>query len=263
MYSTRRRRLARILAFALAVALTIAACGGGRGAPAAATPRPGSAERPIILAAVPFADAARLTAGVTTIAAALEQATGLKWKVNIPTSYAATIEGMCAGQIDIAFLAPLAYALAADKGCADVMLASLFGQSATYNGQILVRADSGITDVKGLRGKRFAFVDPLSASGTLYPSLLVRQQGGEDPKTFFKEMIFAGGQAAHHGHRQDARYPERQRLRATRDPGRDPRSDHGGAHRLRRDRRWEEDAQGHFRHRRVSRRRQRLLRVRA
>ncbi len=123
----------------------------------------------------------------------MERATGLRWKVTVPTSYAATIEAMCAGQIDIAFLAPLAYALAADKGCADVMMASMFGQSATYNGQILVRTDSGITDVKGLRGKRFAFVDPLSASGTLYPSLLMKQQGGEDPKTFLRETIFAGG----------------------------------------------------------------------
>lgn len=193
MERTRRRHPTRILAAALAAALTISGCAGGAGAPAPATPRPGTAERPIVLAAVPFADAGRLTAGVTAIAAAMEQATGLKWKVAIPTSYAATIEGMCAGQIDIAFLAPLAYALAADKGCADVMLASLFGQSATYNGQILVRSDSGITDLKGLRGKRFAFVDPLSASGTLYPSLLVRQQGGEDPKTFFSQTLFAGG----------------------------------------------------------------------
>ena len=50
------------------------------------------------------------------------------------------------------------------------MLASKFGNDVTYKGQILVRTDSGITDIKGLKGKKFAFVDPLSASGTLYPS---------------------------------------------------------------------------------------------
>lgn len=73
------------------------------------------------------------------------------------------------------------------------MLASKFGSDVTYKGQILVRTDSGITDIKGLKGKKFAFVDPLSASGTLYPSLLVKQKGGEDPRTFFKETVFAGG----------------------------------------------------------------------
>jgi len=70
-----RSQLARILAPALAAALTVAACGPGPGpgSPVAATPRPGSPERPIVLAAVPFADAGRLTAGVTAIAAAMER----------------------------------------------------------------------------------------------------------------------------------------------------------------------------------------------
>src|SRR5438445_9042329 len=33
-----------------------------------------------------------------------------------------------------------------------------------------VKADSGITDINGLKGKKFAFVDPLSASGYVYPT---------------------------------------------------------------------------------------------
>jgi len=183
------------VALILAAIISGACAGGGGSAPASATKtlRPGSFERPIVLAAVPFSDAGKLSAGVTAIAAAMERSTGLKWKVAVPTSYAATIEALCAGQVDIAFLAPLAYALAADKACADVMLASKFGNDVTYKGQILVRTDSGITGVLGLKGKKFAFVDPLSASGTLYPSLLVKQKGGEEPRTFFKETVFAGG----------------------------------------------------------------------
>lgn len=191
-----QRTSARVVLFLSLLALLSGACSGTVGsapASAAKTPRPGSFERPIVLAAVPFSDAGKLSAGVNAIAAAMEKSTGLKWKVAVPTSYASTIEGLCAGQVDIAFLAPLAYALAADKGCADVMLASKFGNDVTYKGQILVRADSGITDVKGLKGKKFAFVDPLSASGTLYPSLLVKQKTGEEPRTFFKETVFAGG----------------------------------------------------------------------
>src|SRR3546814_14797009 len=53
--------------------------------------------------------------------------------------------------------------------CADVMLGTLRKDetgalSTTYKSQILVRADSGITDIKGLKGKKFAFSDPLSRS---------------------------------------------------------------------------------------------------
>lgn len=52
---------------------------------------------------------------------------------------------------------------------------------------------SGITDLAGLKGKKFAFVDPISASGYLFPSLLVKNKTGQEPKTFFASTIFAGG----------------------------------------------------------------------
>src|SRR3990170_663109 len=150
------------------------------------------------MAFVPSQDTARVTASGKAIAASLETSTGLKWDVTVPTSYAATIEGMCAGQIDIAWLAPLSFALAKQRNCADVMLSSLRKDetgklSTTYNSQILVRTDSGINDIKGLKGKKFAFSDPLSTSGRLFPTIAVKEQGGEDPKTFFSETIFAGG----------------------------------------------------------------------
>lgn len=150
------------------------------------------------MAFVPSQDTARITASGKAIAASLEKATALKWDVKVPTSYAATIEGMCAGQIDVAWLAPLAYVTASQKNCADVLLASVRNDengkpSTTYNSQIIVRADSGINDLKGLKGKKFAYVDPLSTSGTLFPMVEIKKQTGEDPKTFFGQTIFAGG----------------------------------------------------------------------
>ena len=191
-------------------ALIVAACGGTAqpgapsvaptAAPATAAPTQalGTADRPIVMAFVPSQDTARITASGKAIAASLEASTGLKWDVSVPTSYAATIEGMCSGQIDIAWLAPLSFALASQRNCADVMLGTLRKDetgalSTTYNSQILVRADSGINDIKGLKGKKFAFSDPLSTSGRLFPTILVKNETGEDPKTFFSETIFAGG----------------------------------------------------------------------
>jgi phosphonate transport system substrate-binding protein len=192
----------------LTLGLVVAACGGTTTTPpaqtgaaatqaAAKTPRLGSFDRPIVMAFVPSQDTARITASGKAIAGSLEKATALKWDVKVPTSYAATIEGMCAGQIDIAWLAPLAYVTANQKNCADVMLASIRNDetgkpSTTYNSQILVRSDSGINSIKDLKGKKFAFVDPLSASGTLFPMVSIKKETGEDPKTFFSQTIFAG-----------------------------------------------------------------------
>jgi phosphonate transport system substrate-binding protein len=160
--------------------------------------RIGSFDRAIVFAFTPSQDVARITASGNAMASALAQATGLRWKVSVPTSYAAQIEAMCAGQADVAAIASLQMTLMLDKGCGTPILGALRkdekGQLATtYNSQILVQTASGITDLNGLKGKKFAFVDPISASGYLFPSLLVKTKTGQEPKTFFSSTIFAGG----------------------------------------------------------------------
>lgn len=194
------------LGWALVAILLITACSGGTsssggasGTPGATkTARIGSFDRPIIFAFTPSADVARITASGNAIASALATATGLRWKVTVPTSYAAEIESVCAGQTDIAAIAPLQMTLLLDKQCGDPILSALRKDdtgklSTTYQSQILVRSDSGITDLNGLKGKKFAFTDPISTSGYLFPTLLVKQKANQEPKTFFSSTVFAGG----------------------------------------------------------------------
>jgi len=63
--------------------------------------------------------------------------------------------------------------------------------SATYRGIIVARKDSGLKSLAELQGKRFAFVDPKSASGYVYPRAMLVEKG-INPDSFFKETIFAG-----------------------------------------------------------------------
>lgn len=188
-----------ILTLGFAALLVTAACGGGPGgAPAGATgtpkgPRLGSIDRPLIIAFVPSQETQKVLTSGDKVASALSQLTGLKFKAQVPTSYAATIEGMCSAKVDVAFLTPLSYVLAKDKGCATYLLTSVRDGSPTYRGQIRVRADSGITDIAQLQGKKFAFSDPLSTSGSMYPQLLVKQKSGKTAKEFFSDVLFAGG----------------------------------------------------------------------
>jgi phosphonate transport system substrate-binding protein len=198
------------LGWAFAAGLVIAACGGTGGttasnAPSAAAtaaastgPRLGSFDRPIVLAFTPSQESATIATNGGAIKAALERATGLAWKVTTMTSYAAQVEGMCSGSIDVGFYAPLQMTLLLSKSCGTPVLGALrkddTGQLATtYKSQILVRTDSGINTLADLKGKKFAFVDALSASGYVYPTLVVKNKTGQDPKTFFSSTIFAGG----------------------------------------------------------------------
>ena len=91
------------LGWALAAILLVTACSGptsSSGGAATSTPgasktlRVGSFDRPIIFAFTPSQDIARITASGNAMASALATATGLRFKVTIPTSYAAQIESV-------------------------------------------------------------------------------------------------------------------------------------------------------------------------
>jgi len=168
--------------------------------PAVAMPAPkpaaagelGSAAKPLKMAFVPSSDSQKVLASGQPLADLLAKVTGLVFQVSVPTSYAAVIEAMGAENVDIGWLAPFAYVLARDKYQSEVILSSVRGGSKTYTGQIIAHADSGITNIEGLKGKKFAFVDSGSASGFLYPNALLASKS-IDYKTAFSETIFAGG----------------------------------------------------------------------
>ena len=155
----------------------------------------GSAQNPLRMMFVPSGDAQVILKGGTEIAELLQKVTGLHFKTSVATSYAAVIEAMGAGKVDIGWLATFSYVLAHDKYGVELLLVVQRFGSPFYRGQIMVRADSGIKDLAGLMGKRFAFVDPASTSGHLYPKTLLLAQGF-DPEQFFKKIVFVGSHNA-------------------------------------------------------------------
>ena len=160
--------------------------------PAPTGDQKGSTNNPVNMAFVPSADSQKVLASGEPLAKLLTDATNLNFKVSVPTSYTTVIEAMGSGQVDVGWLAPFAYVLAHDRNGSQVLFASLRQGSKTYRSQIITRADSGINSINDLRGKKFAFVDPASASGFLFPNYTLAQMG-IDYKTFFSDTIFAGG----------------------------------------------------------------------
>lgn len=146
----------------------------------------------LVLAFVPSLDATRVLATGSTLARMLEVATGYRVRAEVPTSYAATIEAMCAGRVDVGFLATFAYVLAKERCGVDASLVSIRQNQPFYVSQILYRADLNAKSLNDLRGKRFAFVDPGSASGYLFPAALLKKNG-IDPDRFFSQVVYAGG----------------------------------------------------------------------
>jgi len=167
------------------VALALSAC-------APKEPELGSAENPIIISFVPSADAAEVLASATQITDVLSEKTGLTITAVVPTSYVGAIEAMCNGEAAAAALNTFSYVVAHERGCADVALASVRFGSATYTGQIITRADSGINSIADLAGKSFCRPDEFSTSGWIIPSITMAANG-VNPDTDLTEVIDAGG----------------------------------------------------------------------
>ncbi len=153
----------------------------------------GTEENPIIWSFVPSGEMERVSAGAQSVADLLHDKTGLYFKTNVATEYAGVIEALSSDppEAEMASLATFAYVLAADRGVAKAALVSVRFGTPTYNGQIIVRADSGIKSVKDLRGKTFGRPDPLSTSGWIIPMLTMRA-AGIDPDTDLEEIVDAG-----------------------------------------------------------------------
>ncbi|MBI4317588.1 MAG: PhnD/SsuA/transferrin family substrate-binding protein [Chloroflexi bacterium] len=91
--------------------------------------------------------------------------------------------------IDAAFICTQAYVEGKrDFGIELVVAPAVRGQ-AVYYGYIIVHRDSAAKNLEDLQGKTFAFSDPMSNTGKLFPTYLLAQIG-ETPDTFFSRYVF-------------------------------------------------------------------------
>jgi len=135
-------------------------------------PAVGSPEHPIKVLFVPSVDANIITTGGDVMAAALNEATGLTFEVVVPTSYAATIEEMCASPADtMAFIPGLGYAIASQLCGVDVAFKAVRYGYPVYWAEYIVARDSKYQTLADLEGATWGFGDQGSTSGYMVPAV--------------------------------------------------------------------------------------------
>jgi phosphate/phosphite/phosphonate ABC transporter binding protein len=122
----------------------------------------------------------------------MTKAIGTEVTLYIAKNYGDLREQMEAGKVDIGSFTPFVYIDAVVGGKIKIIAQSILDHSAFYKGLVITRTDRGVKELSDLKGKRFAFVDPKSASGYVYPRAMLIEKGF-DPDKFFKEIVFAGG----------------------------------------------------------------------
>ncbi len=112
-------------------------------------------------------------------------------ELRVADSYAGIVKGMMAREYHLVRPAPKGY-VDGRAGGYDAVARPIKGKSSTYQGMIVVNADSPIKTLADLKGKSFAFVDDHSASGFLY-ALALLLANGIDPDRDLSFYNFLGG----------------------------------------------------------------------
>ena len=140
----------------------------------------------------PFDTAPKLTPIYEHIGKLLSEKIGCEVKIFVTTNYNAEIEAMRNGKLEIGEFGPLGYVLAHQVAKAEAVAAfgKPDGTPDTYWASLVTYPSSGIKTVADIKGKSFAFSDPASTSGHLFPAYGLRK-GGVDPDKDIK-AIYAG-----------------------------------------------------------------------
>lgn len=128
---------------------------------------------PIKFAAVPAESSDNVTSDFENLTKLLEKETGRPVDFQNASDYAAVIEGMRAGQLDVAAFGPFSYVIAKDSGINLEPAASgadKEGEAPSYFSLAYVKSDNNdIKSLSDLKGKTVCFVDQASTSGYLVP----------------------------------------------------------------------------------------------
>lgn len=162
-----------------------------------ATGHPAEAYRPRVLRMgfIPSEGIQEVMRNAQPIVGLMRRELGMDVVPFVATDYTGVIEAMRAKKLDIAFFAPGAYVLAERQAKARVILKAVRGGKAVFFSAIITHRGSGIHSLRDLKGKTFAFVDPASLSGSLYPKMMLLNEG-LNPERDFKRVIYSGGHDA-------------------------------------------------------------------
>ena len=137
-----------------------------------------SEQKVIKMGFVPLKNSEKLIEDVQPVADYLSQKMGVKVEAFTASSYIGVVEGIGSGSVDFGIIPPFSALLAQKQSNAKALLTSKGKDGKPgYHAEIYVRKDSGINTLEDLKGKKFAFVDPSSSSGYIYPGAMLVEAG--------------------------------------------------------------------------------------
>jgi len=144
----------------------------------------------------PYESAQRMLPVYTDLAKLIGDKLGCTVQLYVATSYNAEIEAMRNNKLEFAEFGPLGYVLAHQVAHAEAVatFAGEQGKPATYYASIVTWPGSGIKTLADTKGQSFAYADPASTSGHLFPAYGLRKIGVDPDKGV--KAVYAGSHTA-------------------------------------------------------------------
>lgn len=125
----------------------------------------------------------------------VQETLGVDLDLFLSSEYAGVIQAIAGGQIEVMDMGASGYAAAwieTNGGVEPLVVPQEADGSIGYYAVMFVRSDSDFQSIDDLKGKNFAWADPNSASGYLFPLVGLRGMGIE-PEQHFGNVVFSGG----------------------------------------------------------------------
>ena len=119
----------------------------------------------------------------------IEQHMNVRVEIIQRKTYAEVNDLIKAGRVDMAFVCTAAYVKGHKDFGMEILVVPRVRGGKTYQSYIITAKDKGINSFADLKGKRFAFSDPISTSGSLYPRAILKNLG-QTPDSYFKEYMY-------------------------------------------------------------------------
>ncbi|MDK1020582.1 MAG: phosphate/phosphite/phosphonate ABC transporter substrate-binding protein [Candidatus Hydrogenedentes bacterium] len=104
-------------------------------------------------------------------------------------SYREVMDMLGSGGLDFAWICGFPFVQKRDPEFVELLLVPVYQGKPLYRSYIIVHRDSPYQSMDDLAGKIFAFSDPESNSGYLYPQFFLANQG-DRPETYFHKTFF-------------------------------------------------------------------------
>lgn len=195
--------------FLLLLTLFLSACGGGQQEAKPAEP-PASAAEPtdpaktesLIIGVIPSLNQGKMQEAIDKLGKHFETELGIPVKIDVYPDYNGVVEAMNFGKVNMAYFGPLTYVIAHHESGAEAIMTQLIKGEPFYYAYIITHKDAPYNSLEDLLKNpaevTFAYGDPNSTSGSLIPSMELKERGvyRSNNDFDFKNVIFTGGHDA-------------------------------------------------------------------